>query len=54
MGEFGGTTMEPDESVPEPPHGCRDLWLAAEMKAPLATFDRRLGVAAQRHLSALQ
>ena len=54
MGEFGGTTMEPDESVPEPSHGCRDLWLAAEMKAPLATFDRRLGVAAQRHLSTLE
>jgi predicted nucleic acid-binding protein len=30
------------------------LWLAAELKAPLATFDRRLGVAAQRHLSTLE
>ena len=30
------------------------LWLAAELKAPLATFDRKLGEAAQRHLSALQ
>lgn len=30
------------------------LWLAAELKAPLATFDRRLGEAAQRHLSALE
>jgi predicted nucleic acid-binding protein len=30
------------------------LWLAAELKAPLATFDRKLGVAAQRHLSALE
>ena len=30
------------------------LWLAAEMKAPLATFDRKLGEAAQRHLGALQ
>jgi predicted nucleic acid-binding protein len=30
------------------------LWLAAELKAPLATFDRRLGMAAQRHLSALE
>lgn len=29
------------------------LWLAAAMKAPLATFDRRLGEAAQRHLGAL-
>ena len=30
------------------------LWLAAELKAPLATFDRKLGEAAQRHLGALQ
>lgn len=30
------------------------LWLAAEMKAPLATFDRKLGEAAQRHLAALR
>ena len=30
------------------------LWLAAELKAPLATFDRRLGEAAQRHLGALE
>ena len=30
------------------------LWLAADMKAPLATFDRKLGEAAQRHLGALQ
>lgn len=30
------------------------LWLAAALKAPLATFDRRLGEAAQRHLSALE
>lgn len=30
------------------------LWLAAELKAPLATFDRKLGEAAQRHLAALQ
>jgi predicted nucleic acid-binding protein len=29
------------------------LWLAAEMRAPLATFDRRLGEAAQRHLALL-
>lgn len=29
------------------------LWLAAELKAPLATFDRKLGAAAQRHLGAL-
>ena len=29
------------------------LWLAAEMKAPLATFDRKLGEAAQRHLASL-
>jgi predicted nucleic acid-binding protein len=29
------------------------LWLAADMKAPLATFDRKLGEAAQRHLAAL-
>jgi predicted nucleic acid-binding protein len=29
------------------------LWLAAALKAPLATFDRRLGEAAQRHLGAL-
>lgn len=29
------------------------LWLAAEHKAPLATFDRKLGEAAQRHLGAL-
>ena len=30
------------------------LWLAAELKAPLATFDRRLGDAATRHLGALE
>lgn len=29
------------------------LWVAANLKAPLATFDRRLGEAAQRHLQAL-
>ena len=28
------------------------LWLAAELKAPLATFDAKLGKAAQRHLGA--
>lgn len=28
------------------------LWLAAELKAPLATFDRKLAEAAQRHLAA--
>ena len=30
------------------------LWLAAELRAPLATFDRRLGEAAQQHLGALE
>ena len=29
------------------------LWLAAELKASLATFDRRLGEAAQRHFGSL-
>ena len=29
------------------------LWLAAEIKAPLATFDRRLAEAAQAHLGTL-
>lgn len=29
------------------------LWLAAELKAPLATFDEKLGTAAQNHLSTL-
>lgn len=29
------------------------LWLAAELKAPLATFDEHLGTAAQAHLSEL-
>ena len=29
------------------------LWLAAELKAPLATFDRKLATAAARHLSAI-
>ena len=29
------------------------LWLAAELKAPLATFDPKLATAAQAHLSAL-
>ena len=28
------------------------LWLATELKAPLATFDRKLAEAAQRHLAA--
>jgi predicted nucleic acid-binding protein len=30
------------------------LWVAAELKAPLATFDRKLGEAAQQHLGALE
>ncbi len=30
------------------------LWLAAHLKAPLATLDRRLGEAAQRHLQSLE
>ncbi len=30
------------------------LWLAAELKAPLATFDAKLGKAAQRHLGDLE
>jgi predicted nucleic acid-binding protein len=29
------------------------LWVAAELRAPLATFDRKLGDAAARHLGAL-
>ena len=29
------------------------LWLAAQLKAPLATFDRKLGEAAQRQLATL-
>lgn len=29
------------------------LWLAAELKAPLATFDEQLGRAAQTHLASL-
>ena len=29
------------------------LWLAAEIKAPLATFDEQLGRAAQVHLASL-
>ena len=29
------------------------LWLAAELKAPLATFDKKLAAAAQAHLSGL-
>lgn len=29
------------------------LWLAAELKAPLATFDEKLGRAAQTHLASL-
>ncbi|MBP9150134.1 MAG: type II toxin-antitoxin system VapC family toxin [Rhodoferax sp.] len=29
------------------------LWLATELKAPLATFDEKLATAAQAHLSAL-
>ena len=29
------------------------LWLAAELKAPLATFDEQLGRAAQAHLASL-
>lgn len=29
------------------------LWLAAELKAPLATFDEKLGTAAQLHLASL-
>ena len=30
------------------------LWLASQMKAPLATFDRKLGEAARQHLGALE
>lgn len=29
------------------------LWLAAELRAPLVTFDRRLGLAAQEHMKSL-
>jgi len=29
------------------------LWLAGELKAPLATFDQKLAIAAQAHLSSL-
>lgn len=29
------------------------LWLAAELKAPLATFDKKLATAAQTHLASL-
>jgi predicted nucleic acid-binding protein len=29
------------------------LWLAAELRAPLATFDAKLGLVAQQHLKAL-
>jgi predicted nucleic acid-binding protein len=29
------------------------LWLAADLKAPLATFDEKLGRAAQQHLASL-
>ena len=29
------------------------LWIAAALKAPLATFDRKLGEAAERHLGSL-
>jgi predicted nucleic acid-binding protein len=34
-------------------HDAAYLWLAAELKAPLATFDGQLAAAAQAHLSAL-
>lgn len=30
------------------------LWLAAELRAPLATFDRQLANAARQHLGALE
>ena len=30
------------------------LWLAEQLKAPLATFDRRLGEAAMQHLGAIE
>jgi len=30
------------------------LWLAADLKAPLATFDHKLGQAARRHLGTLE
>jgi len=30
------------------------LWLAAELKAPLATFDQRLAQAARQHLDRLK
>jgi predicted nucleic acid-binding protein len=35
-------------------YGAAYLWLAAELNAPLATFDSQLGKAAQRHLGALE
>ena len=34
-------------------HDAAYLWLAAELKAPLATFDEKLGRAAQLHLASL-
>jgi len=35
-------------------YDCAYLWLAAELKAPLATFDKKLGNAAKRHLGQLE
>ena len=34
-------------------HDAAYLWLAAELKAPLATFDEKLGTAVQQHFSTL-
>ena len=35
------------------PYDAAYLWLAAELKAPLATFDEKLATAAQAHLNTL-
>ena len=35
-------------------HDAAYLWLAADLKAPLATFDRKLGAAAKLHFSRLE
>jgi len=35
-------------------YDCAYLWLAAELKAPLVTFDRKLGSVAKRHLGQLE
>ncbi len=47
------TVLDLAQRYPLTAHDASYLWLAAELRAPLVTFDRRLGLAAQAHMKSL-